>query len=136
MTGDFVKRVGFEVGTAFVEIKGWLDPVLVEIRFGEGLDTGGDGLIGKDDDRRGILAGEAAGLEGGVEAVFDIARGEDDAWGIAVRAVDGLHEVGLFDRSRQSGGGATSLDVDDDEGDLGHASVTDGFRFQREAGSG
>ena len=51
-------------------------------------------------------------------------------------AVERLEEVGLLDVGRHAGGGAAALDVDDDEGHLGHGGPAEGFHFQREAGAG
>lgn len=129
MFGDAVEGVGFVVDGAGGEVEEGVDPVFIEVGFREGFDAGGDGLIGEDDDRGGVFTGDAAGFEGGVEAVLDIAGGEDDAGGVAVGAVDGLHEVGLLHAGGHAGGGAAALDVDDDEGEFGHAGRSRGLRI-------
>ncbi len=78
-------------------------------RFG----TVGDESVGEKDDGRHVLHGDAAGLEGEVEAVAR-RRGGDDRYGaLAVAAVEGLHEVALLGLGRQTRRGAAALYVDD-----------------------
>ena len=84
MAGQLVKWVWFEVCSALGEIEFRGLPVGLEIRLFKGLKAGCDGLVGKDENRRGIFLGEAAGLKRGVKAVFDISGSQDDAGSVAV----------------------------------------------------
>ncbi len=61
-----------------------------------------DRLVGEDDDRELRLLGDVEGVDGRVEAVLDVRRGEDDARHVAVRAEDGEVEVRLLRLRRQA----------------------------------
>ena len=49
--------------------------------------------------------------------------------------MEGCQKVGLFGLGREPGGGATSLDVDDNAGDFGHPGEPQSLAHKTEAGS-
>ena len=83
---------------------------------GERLLALADGLVGEDEHRELELLGDVEGVDGRVEAVLDVGAGEDDARRVAVRAEEGLQEVGLLALRRVAGRGPAALHVDDDRG--------------------
>jgi len=136
MPRDGVERVRFVVLAAGSHVGSGIDHQLIHVWLVERFDPSGEGLVGEDDHRRGVFAGQFAGFEGDVETVFDVAGGEDDARSVPMRTVDGLHEVGLFDVGGEASGRAAALDVDDDERELGHAGPAERFHLERETGTG
>ena len=86
--------------------------VFGEVGLGEDLDAGGEALVGEDDDRGAVGAGDAGGLEGDVEAVLDVLRRQHDAGRVTMAAVDRLHQVALLNVGRHARRGSAALHVD------------------------
>ncbi len=90
MALDLIERVRLVSRVARAEVGLLLDHQFGQIGFIEGFNASCERLVGENDHRGAKFAGNAAGFDGDVEAVFDIFRGEDDARAIAVATVDGL----------------------------------------------
>jgi len=103
----------------------------LQVRLGKGFDAGGDGLVAQHEHRHVVLAGEVDGFNGGVEAVFDISRGQHHARGVPVAAKAGEVQIRLLDLRRQAGGRAAPLDVDHHQRHLGHDRPAQRFHLQR-----
>ena len=82
-----------------------------------------------------VFERDFGGLEGHVEAVGRGRGGQHDNGRLAVAAVEGLQQVGLFRLGGQAGRGSAALHVDDDERQFGHDGETYGFALQGETGS-
>ena len=90
MALDLIERVRLVARVTRAEVGLLLDHELGQIGFIKGFNASGERLVGENNDWGAEFAGNAAGFDGDVEAVFDIFRGEDDARAIAVATVDGL----------------------------------------------
>src|SRR5271155_5366311 len=101
-------------------------------RFG----TVGQVAVRKQDHRDHIFYGDAAGFDGGPEAIPRSGRGDYGDGGFGVAAEHGLQQIGLLGFGGQAGGRAAALHVDDDERDFDGDSQAQGFGFQRHAGAG
>ena len=104
-----------------------------EVGLFKGLDAGGDGLIGKDDDRDAESAGDIDRFDGGVKAILDIGRRQDHSRRIAVTAKTSEVEVGLLDAGRHAGGGPAALHVNQHQRQFGHHGVAQSLGFQGNA---
>ena len=76
---------------------------IFQIRLDKRLDTGGNPLVGQDDDRHAVLTRDVDGFYRHVKTILDIRRRQDDARRIAVAAETGDVQVGLLDVGRHSG---------------------------------
>src|SRR6185436_20621997 len=70
---------------------------LFQIRLRERFDARGDRLVAQDNHRHVELAGEIDGLDGGVETILNIGRGEHDTRRVTVASETSLVQVRLFD---------------------------------------
>ena len=110
-------------------------PDLIEVRQPDRGLAEADGLVGQDDDGDLEPLGDVEGPQGLVEAVLDRRRRQDDPGGIAGQPVDGELQVGLLRLGRQAGRRAAALDIDDDDGQLGHGRQVELFAHELEAGT-
>ena len=51
----------------------------LEVRLFEGFDAGGNTLVGDDDHRHAVFAGDVHRIDRGVEAIFDVGWGNHNA---------------------------------------------------------
>ncbi len=59
---------------------------LLQLWHAESLYSGGDGLIGEDDDGRAVFARDIHRFTGRVEAVLYTRRSDDHPWGVPMAA--------------------------------------------------
>ena len=95
----------------------------------------GDERIGEEDDRGHVLEGDAACLEGHVEAVCRADSRHYTDGGLAVAPVECLQQVGLLGLGGKAGRGTSALHVDDDERELCHYSEAYALALERKAGA-
>ena len=136
VAGLAVERVRLEVGRPLRAVRPRGDHQRLQVGLVEGLDAGGECLVGEQEHGGRVRAGDADGLHREVEAVLDVLRGQDDARSVAVAAVDRLHQVGLLDVGGHPRGGAAALHVDNHDRHLGHRGPAEGLHLKREAGAG
>ena len=85
-----------------------------------GLGPVGQIAVGEQDHRRHVLEGNPGGLNRREEAIARGGGGHHGDGRIAVPAVKDLEEVGLLGLGGKPRAGAAALDVQDDQGELGH----------------
>src|SRR5881394_780351 len=106
------------------------------MRFVEGLDARGQRGIAQDENGRAVFAGDARGFDRDVKTIFHGGSGENDAWAVAVSAVDRLEKIALLDVGRKTGARPAALDIDNYERHLGHRRPADRLGLKRDAGAG
>ena len=106
---------------------------LFEVRFREGLDARGNGLVAQNEHRHVVFARDVDGFNGGVEAVLDIRRRHHHARRVAMAAEAGDVQVGLLDLRRHAGGRAAALDVHHHQRHFRHDGPAERFHLQRDA---
>ena len=86
-----------------------------------------DELIGQHDRRRLQRLGKMNGPLCGEQAIGNGLRGQHEVWRIAMEAVDGDVEIGLFGFGRDARGRAGAHHVNDDDRNLGGGSQAERF---------
>lgn len=132
----FVAAEGTEVGVVLLGETGFDFGHVLHAGDLEELAAIAEVTVGEQDDGGHVLEGNLGGVEGPVEAVGAGGSGDDHEGGFTVAAVECLVEVALLGLGGQTRGGTAALDVDDDEGKLGHDGETQGFALERETGAG
>ncbi len=141
--GRLVAEVGPEVGSA---VLGHVIGPLGERGVDDGqvghlgdpprLGAVGEVAVGEQEDGGAVGHRDPGRLDGGVEAVAGGLGGDHRDRRLAVAAEHGLEQVGLLGLGRQTGRRAASLDVDDDQRQLGHDGQADRLRLEREPRAG
>src|ERR1051326_407940 len=107
---------------------------LFQIRLRECFDARSDSLVAQDNHRHIEFAGEVDSLDGGVKTVLNIGGGEDNTRRVTVASETSLVQVRLFDTGGHARGGASTLNIADDQRDFGHHCPAQRLGLERDAG--
>ncbi len=112
------------------------EPLLGDLRPFDRLHARCEIGVGQDDDRTAERLGQLARHLHEVETLRYRGGRDDDLGRVARRTVQARQQITLFDLRRQTGGGAATLHVDDDQRHLRHDGEADHLGLQRHAGAG
>ena len=93
---------------------------LRQIRLIECFDARGQRCIAQNENGRAVFARDPGRFDRDIKTILHACCREHDARAVTVAAEDRLMQIALLDVRGQTGAGATTLNVTNDDRDLGH----------------